>query len=264
MLICEDLLLLLTRDDGRTEAWVTYRDYALAAGLLADLALADCVEFEDRAKNPQVRLAGEGAEAGGAPSGAGSDAGPGAGSDAGVGQEGGHGQEDGPGAVMAFGIRALAERSKPPRVQSLVTAGWFNPKEVVSRSLVAQGVVELEEARFLGLRPERYPAVDEGPEAHTRARLQDALAGRGDIAVPDAMVLGILRGMDSAKVILKEEAAAEGLKGGALNKRIEQITEDLPAIARHSGRAVKASIDGINAAITGAIAASAAATAATT
>src|SRR5699024_11991183 len=69
-------------------SWVTYRDYALAAGLLADLAFADCVEFEDRAKNPQVRLADEGAEAGGAPSGAGSDAGPAAGSDAGVGQEG--------------------------------------------------------------------------------------------------------------------------------------------------------------------------------
>lgn len=256
MLICEDMLLLLTRDDGRTEAWVSYRDYALAAGLLADLALADCVEFEDR-KNPKVWLAGEvGGGAGQAQSVARSTfpapgAAPGAAEDA------------GPGAVMEFGIRALAERSKPPRVQSLVTAGWFNPREVVSRSLVAQGVLDLEEAKYLGLRPERYPAVDDGPEAHTRSRLREALAGRGEISVPDAMVLGILRGMDSAKVILKEEAAAEGLKGGALNKRIEQITDELPALAQQSGRAVKASIDSINAAIAAGIAASAAVTAST-
>lgn len=254
MLICEDLLLLLTRDDGRTEAWVSYRDYALAAGLLADLALADCVEFEDRKKDPKVWLSGE--LGGGDGQGIGRDRTPT------PGPKPTSAEEAGPGAVMDYGIQALAERSKPPRVQALVTAGWFNSKEVVSRSLVAQGIVDLEEARFLGLKPERYPAVDDGPEAHTRARLRAALAGRGDISVPDAMVLGILRGMDSAKVVLKEEAAAEGLKGGALNKRIEQITDDLPAIARHSGRAVKASIDGINAAIAGAIATSVAVTAA--
>lgn len=237
MLICEDLLLLLTRDDGRTEAWVSYRDYALAAGLLADLALADCVEFEDRKKDPKVWLSGE--------------------------LGGGHAQDAGPGAVMDFGMRALAERSKPPRVQALVTAGWFNPREVVSRSLVAQGVVDLEEARFLGLKPERYPAADDGPEAHTRARLRAALAGRGDISVPDAMVLGILRGMDSAKVVLKEEAAAEGLKGRALNKRIDQITDELPALAQHSGKALSASIAGISAAIAAGITASAAVSATT-
>lgn len=254
MLICEDLLLLLTRDDGRTEAWVSYRDYALAAGLLADLALADCVEFEDRKKDPKVWLSGEvGGEIGGD---AGQEPGPGTAEE--------QAEEAGPGAVMTFGIRALAERSKPPRVQAVVTAGWFNPREVVSRSLVAQGVVDLEEAKFLGLKPERYPAVDEGPEAHTRARLRDALAGRGDIAVSDAMVLGILRGMDSAKVVLKDEAAAEGLKSGALNKRIEQITEELPELARHSGKALKASIAGINAAIASGIAASAAISATST
>lgn len=256
MLICEDLLLLLTRDDGRTEAWVSYRDFALAAGLLADLALADCVEFEDRKKDPKVWLSGE--LGGGDGQGNGRDTTP----TPTPGPKPTPAEEAGPGAVMDYGIRALAERSKPPRVQALVTAGWFNPKEVVSRSLVAQGIVDLEEARFLGLRPERYPAVDEGPEAHTRARLREALAGRGDISVPDAMVLGILRGMDSAQVVLKEEAAAEGLKGGALNKRIEQITDDLPAIALHSGRAVKASIEGINAAVAGAIATSVAVTAA--
>ncbi|SMY11785.1 Golgi phosphoprotein 3 (GPP34) [Brevibacterium jeotgali] len=207
MLICEDLLLLLTRDDGRTEAWVSYRDYALAAGLLADLALADCVEFEDRKKDPKVWLSGE--------------------------LGGGDAEDAGPGAVMDFGVRALAARSKPPRVQALVTAGWFNPKEVVSRSLVAQGVVDLEEARFLGLKPERYPAIDGGPEAHTRARLREALAGRGDVSVSDAMVLGILRGMDSAKVILKEEAAAEGAEGPCS----EQAHRSDRRRAAHSGPA---------------------------
>ena len=148
MLICEDMLLLLTRDDGRTEAWVSYRDYALAAGLLADLALADCVEFEDR-KNPKVWLAGEvGGGAGQARSEARSTfpapgAAPGAAEDA------------GPGAVMEFGIRALAERSKPPRVQSLVTAGWFNPREVVSRT---HETVTVHPADAASIRPAEWEA----------------------------------------------------------------------------------------------------------
>lgn len=246
MLICEDLLLLLTRDDGRTEARVSYRDYALAAGLLADLALADCLGFEDRKRDPKVWLTGElAAERVGGPSAA-------------PRPDSGTGEAAGPAAVMDFGIRALAARSKPPRVQALITAGWFNPREVVSRSLVAQGVVTLEEARFLGLKPERYPAVDERPEMHTRGRLREALGGRGEVSASDAMIVGILRGMDSAKVILKEEAAAEGLKGRALNKRIEQITDELPALAQHSGRALSASIAAIGAAIGAAIAASAA------
>lgn len=239
MLICEDLLLLLTRDDGRTEAWVSYRDYALAAGLLSDLALAGCVEFElDKKKNPKVLLlAGSGR----------------------LTDSRSHAEADGPGAVMAFGLQALAGRDKPPRVQALITAGWFKPKEVVSRSLMSQGVVGLEEARFFGLRPERYPAVNEEPEQHTRARLQDALAGRGPVSVTDAMVLGILRGMDTAKVVLKEEAAREGLKGRALNKRIEQISEELPAEAQVGNLAIKSVVDGMNAAIMSAVAASAAA-----
>lgn len=240
MLISEDLLLLLTRDDGRTEAWVSHRDYALAAGLLSDLALAECVEFEQgKKRNPRVMLAGGVGGVGGEP-------------------VGGEPQAEGPGAVMAFGLQALAARSKPPRVQSLITAGWFNPKEVVSRSLVAQGVVGLEEARFLGLQPERYPAMDDQPERRTRARLQDALAGRGETAVTDAMILGILRGTDAAKVVLKEEAAHAGLRGRALNKRIERISEELPEAAQRGHQALKGVIDGVNAAITGAVMAAAA------
>src|SRR5690606_8675172 len=144
MLICEDILLLLTRDDGRTEAWVSYRPYALAGGLLSDLALADCLEFEPTGKNPKVTLKG-------GPVGA-----PGGFADPNGGAGGEPPPADGPGAIMEFGLRALAGRSRPPGVQSVVTAGWFNPQEVVSRSLVAQGVVGLEEKRMLGLRPERY------------------------------------------------------------------------------------------------------------
>ena len=252
MLISEDLLLLLTRDDGRTEAWVSHRDYALAAGLLSDLALAECVEFEQgKKRNPRVSLAGGIGGVGGVG---------GVGGAGGVGGEpvGSEPQADGPGAVMAFGLQALAARSRPPRVQSLITAGWFNPKEVVSRSLVAQGVVGLEEARFLGLQPERYPAMDDEPERRTRARLQDALAGRGEVAVTDAMILGILRGMDAAKVVLKEEAAHAGLRGRALNKRIERISEELPEAAQRGNQALKGVIDGVNAAITGAVMAAAA------
>ncbi|GAA4517976.1 GOLPH3/VPS74 family protein [Brevibacterium yomogidense] len=259
MLISEDLLLLLTRDDGRTEAWVSYRDYALAAGLLSDLALAECVEFEPgKKRNPRVLMVGGtggSADRIGGPAGSVRGAGGPIGGAAGA---GGGSQPDGPGAIMAFGLQALAARSKPPRVQSLITAGWFNPKVVVSRSLMAQGVVGLEEARFLGLKPERYPVVDDEPERLTRARLHDALAGRGEVSVTDAMILGILRGMDAAKVVLKEEAASAGLKGRALSKRIERISEELPEAAQRGNQAIKGVIDAMNAAIMGAVTAAAA------
>lgn len=260
MLICEDILLLLTRDDGRTEAWVTYRPYALAAGLLADLALADCVEFEADKKNPKVTLAGEPAGAGGA-LGAG---GPAAGAPGGrPGGPDGIGEApavpDGPGAIMDFGLRALADRNKPPRVQTVVTAGWFNPQEVVSRSLMAQGVVGLEEKKLLGLKPERYPVIDPEPEAGTRARLTDALAGRGPVAPADAMILGIIQGIGAVKHVLSDEVQQVGLKEREAKKRIESLADELPDDARQGSRAVKGVIDSMNAAIMGAIVASTAA-----
>lgn len=258
MLICEDILLLLTRDDGRTEAWVTYRSCALAAGLLADLALADCIEFETDKKNPKVTLAGELSGAGGAPGGAGATAG------SPVGRPGGPdgigeapAVPDGPGAVMDFGLRALAGRSKPPRVETLVVADWFNPQEVVSRSLVAQGVVGLEEKKFLGLKPERYPVLDPEPENRTRARLADALAGRGPVAPADAMILGIIQGIDAAKQVLSDELEQAGLKGREVKKRIQALADELPDDAQQGSRAVKDVIEGMNTAIVGAVVASA-------
>jgi len=246
MLICEDILLLLTRDDGRTEAWVSYRPYALAGGLLSDLALADCLEFEPTGKNPKVTLKG-------GPVGA-----PGGFADPNGGAGGEPPPADGPGAIMEFGLRALAGRSRPPRVQSVVTAGWFNPQEVVSRSLVAQGVVGLEEKRMLGLRPERYPVLDPQPEARTRARLTDALAGRGPVAPADVMILGILQAIDAVKTVLRAELEQVGLKPREAKKRIAALAEELPADARHGNRAIKGVIDSMNAAIMGAIAATAA------
>ena len=253
MLICEDILLLLTRDDGRTEAWVSYRPYALAGGLLSDLALADRLEFEPTGKNPKVTLKGGpvGAPGGFAdPNGGVADPAGGAGGEP--------PPADGPGAIMEFGLRALAGRSKPTRVQSVVTAGWFNPQEVVSRSLVAQGVVGLEEKRMLGLRPERYPVLDPQPEAHTRARLADALAGRGPIAPADVMILGILQAIDAPRNVLRAELEQVGLKPREAKKRIAALAEELPADARHGNRAIKGVIDSMNAAIMGAVAATAA------
>ena len=253
MLICEDILLLLTRDDGRTEAWVSYRPYALAGGLLSDLALANCLEFEPTGKNPKVTLKGGPV---GAPGGFADPAGGVADPAGGAGGE--PPPADGPGAIMEFGLRALAGRSKPPRVQSVVTAGWFNPQEVVSRSLVAQGIVGLEEKRMLGLKPERYPVLDPQPEAHTRARLADALAGRGPVAPADVMILGILQAIDAPRNVLRAELEQVGLKPREAKKRIAALAEELPADARHGNRAIKGVIDSMNAAIMGAIAATAA------
>lgn len=154
---------------------------------------------------------------------------------------------------MDFGLRALAGRSKPPRVETLVVADWFNPQEVVSRSLVAQGVVGLEEKKFLGLKPERYPVLDPEPENRTRARLADALAGRGPVAPADAMILGIIQGIDAAKQVLSDEVQQAGLKDREAKKRIESLAEELPEDAQQGSRAIKSVIESMNAAIVGAV-----------
>lgn len=196
MLICEDLLLLLTQDDGRREPWVGYRDYGLAGGLLGDLVLAQCVDLKDEKRSCVLLVPGLSDGAGG------------------IELEGAPPPGDGPEAVLDFGLRVLAQRSKPPRSAALVQAGWFNPRKLISRSLVARGVVGFQEARFLGLQPERYPAVDPEPEAQTRARLTAALAGQGRIGPADAMILGILQAMNAAKSVLGEEMRAAGITRG--------------------------------------------------
>ena len=112
---------------------------------------------------------------------------------------------------------------------------------------------------MLGLKPERYPVLDPQPEAHTRARLADALAGRGPVAPADVMILGILQAIDAPRNVLRAELAQVGLKPREAKKRIAALAEELPADAQHGNRAIKGVIDSMNAAIMGAIVASTAA-----
>lgn len=244
MLICEDLFLLLTTDEGGKEPWTSYPDYGLAAGLLVDLTLARLVTIDAGRWSTKVSLAAEPTD-----------------------QE----DLDAQPPVLAFGANALSGR-KPAPVNSLVTARWFNPRAAIVESLATQGIIEVQEKRMLGLVPQKHPTVDPRPETQTRARLASALAGGtvdpGDVsgfgtsdgphadaavASSDAVLLSILKGMGAARHVLKAEAEAAGLRGRALGKRIDELAAGLSAEERSGGKAVAAAIASVNAAVTAAV-----------
>ncbi|WP_029088334.1 GOLPH3/VPS74 family protein [Brevibacterium album] len=270
MLICEDLFLLLTTDEGGTEPWVSYRDYGLAAGLLADLTLAGCVDVEPGRWGQGSAKVSLAAEAGSASAG-----------------EALRAQAP----PLAFGLEALSGR-KPTPVSTLVTASWFNPRQAIVEGLVRQGIVDVVEKRMLGLVPEKHPTLNPQPEADTRARLLAALRGGGDpdrggqgpggadtsgagiggaggagaggsgTAPGDALILSILDSLGAAPRVLRDEIETAGLRRGQVKKRIAEIAEALPAEAAAGGKAVASAIAGVQAAIGAAVAASAAAGAA--
>ncbi|GAA2097279.1 MULTISPECIES: GOLPH3/VPS74 family protein [Brevibacterium] len=230
MLICEDLFLLLTTDEGGTEPWVSYRDYGLAAGLLADLTLAQCLTVEPgRWGGTKVSLAAEADPA----------------STAAL-------REQSP--PLAFGIEALADR-KPTAVSTVVVAGWFNPRQAIVDGLTERGIVGVVGKRMLGLVPEKHPTLDARPEADTRARLLAALQGARPAAA-DALILSVLKSLGAAPHVLKAELEAAGMRRGQAHKRIDELTEALPVEASAGGKAVASAIAGIQAAIGAAVAAS--------
>nr|WP_272905303.1 GPP34 family phosphoprotein [Sediminivirga luteola] len=249
-MISEDLFLLLTTDEGGKEPWTSYRDYGLAAGLLVDLTLAGFVVIDAGRWSTKVALAPEADPASPAQASLPADAPP-----------------------LTFGVQALSGR-KPTAVNSLVTASWFNPREAIVESLVARNIIHVQEKRMLGLVPEKHPTADPRPEAETRSRLAGALAGRAEaphgafawagtpgdhggadagVAVSDAVLLSILKGMGAARHVLKTEAEAAGLRGRKLDKRIDEIAGRLSAEAQSGGKAVSAAIASVNTAVTAAV-----------
>lgn len=208
MLICEEMFLLLTKDDGGKVDWGSHLGYALTASLVADLVVADRIELGDE-RDPTVRIRSTD------PTG---------------------------NAILDTGLEAIAERDGKA-VSSIITDRKHDPNDAVVSSLAAQGVIEVEEKRWLGLIPEKHPTVDDRPEQALRRRLGEVLAGRRTATVAGVTLLSVLQAVGAAHTVLEAESGGMSKKG--LTERVEHLTIDEP-----TGPAVKQSIDAMTAALT--------------
>ncbi|MGB4136839.1 MAG: GPP34 family phosphoprotein [Microbacterium sp.] len=193
MLITEELRLLLLRPDGRGEssAW-SYRAYGEVAAVVVDLVLHRRVVVTDE-KHPVVHVVQT------TPT--------------------GH-------PVLDATLARLAPLSGR-RLSSLVTRSSLDPRDEVTASLIAQGVLDHGERGFFGLGAERTPEADPHPEAALRSRLAAVLAGTIAPQQPDLTLLAILQAMNAAHSILRAESG--GLSAGRLKKRIAELAAGSPA-----------------------------------
>lgn len=191
MLIAEELLLLLTTDDGKAEGWGTYAGYGMSGAVITDLILADRITLTDD-KDPRVHLSSS--ERTGNP-------------------------------VLDGALERVAQK-EGKKLSSLVQDGKLNPTDRVVASLAAAGIVGVEPKRMLGLVPEKRPTLDPGPERAVRDRLRTVLAG-GTASVADACLLAILEGLGVAGAILKDERGTMSKRD--MRRRIAEVADGLPA-----------------------------------
>jgi hypothetical protein len=191
MLICEELFLLLRRDDGKPESAMAQRGYGIAAAIITDLVVAGRITLSDD-KDPRMTVL--------------------------VPAPVGH-------PALDAAMERLAQRDGK-KLSSLVTDGKVARETEVAEALAAAGVIRIEEKRALGLVPERYPVVDAEPERRIRERLRTVL--RGSTPTPaDASLLAILQGLEVAPKVLEDEKGTLGRR--ELKKRIEEVSDDVAA-----------------------------------
>ncbi|MCE1180206.1 MAG: GPP34 family phosphoprotein [Micrococcales bacterium] len=213
MLIAEQLLLLLTTDEGKAESWGIQDGIGYAGAAIADLALAGRLTFSDE-KDPRVRVLSS------APT--------------------GH-------PALDQVLERVAHKDGK-KLSSLVGDGKCNPHKEVVASLARAGVIAVEPRRALGFVPERHPVLDPGPERALRERLRLVLAG-GQATASEATILSLLQGLDVAPKVLGEEMGSLGKK--ELKARIVQVARE--ADAGDAGVAVAKAVEAINVAVATAV-----------
>lgn len=167
MLICQEMFLLLTKDNGKKEA-VTNNETALSAGLFSDLLMHDAVGIS--AKN-KVHATDKKPEQ----------------------------------PVLAWAWDGLHER-RTSSVKTLLQARWFSPREKIAQDFRDHGQLEIEDAAWWQLGGDRYIMTDTALEDEVRERLAAVLDGTQNPSVKDMIILDILREVKGAYPLLKEDA----------------------------------------------------------
>ncbi|WP_265523136.1 GOLPH3/VPS74 family protein [Oerskovia flava] len=160
LLIVDDLMLLLTDDDGASVQGAGTLYYTLGGAVLTELALLGRVQTDDSGilNGPRVLPAGDGPL---------------------------------PDPLLQAAYDTIAEKTQ--RVQPLLVAIGADLWRVVVQRLTERGLLRREERRVLGIfRSTRFPAADEQHETELRARIRRVLE---DGEAPDprtAAIIGLL------------------------------------------------------------------------
>jgi hypothetical protein len=216
MLIAEDLLLLLTRDDsGKLVLSGTESDIGLAGALLVELALhrrVDVAGPEGPAKRGTVVVLDA------APTGD---------------------------RLLDSALEAISAKPRKPKdVLGKLTRG-LRPQ--LYARLAERGLVREEEGKVLGLFPSnRWPAQDAGHERALRAALDAALVQGLEPEPRTAAVVALLSALRAVPKVV--DTAGSGLSKKQLNDRAAQIAE-----GSWGSAAVRKAIDEMVAAVTVAI-----------
>jgi hypothetical protein len=189
VLLAEDLLLLLLDDEKGTtpSLWVDVK-VPLGAAVLAELAIDDAVELEpttSRWRTPKVRTTGEG-------------------------------DAD---EVLAEGLRIIEE--KPRTATDLAGRIGTGLKDRLAERLAAQGLLERQDDRVLGLFPRtRWPAAASTHEAQVRERLRAAVVEGAEGDERTVALAGILQALDRLAPVL----GIKGAEARDVKRRVKALT----------------------------------------
>lgn len=189
-LLAEDLLLLLLDDEKGTLPWVNVDvRVPLGAAVLAELAIDGAVELEpatSRWRRPTV-------------------------------QETTAASDD---DVLADALAIVAE--KPRSADDLAPRVGKDLKERLGDRLVAQGVLERQDDRVLGLFPRtRWPARSVTREAEVRRRLEDVVVRGAAADERTAALAGILQALDR----LAPTLGLRGAEARDARRRVKDLAE---------------------------------------
>ena len=167
MLICQEMFLLLTKDNGKKEA-LSNNETALRAGLFTDLLLQEAVYIAPKNKVHATDKKPE------------------------------H-------PVLAWAWDSLHEH-RTSSVKALLQAGWFSPREKIAQDFQDRGQLEIEDAAWWQLGGDRYIMTDLELEHQLRERLVAVLEAQRPAEVNDVIILDILREVSGAYTLLKNDA----------------------------------------------------------
>lgn len=217
MRIADQLFLLLTTDSGRSEPWVTYRRYALSAGVLMDLALAQAITVTPgrRAKvlpGPHVL--------------------------------------DAPTPAEADVLRRV-ERRPGRRAQGLIADQRPSPR-LIAAPLVEAGVLERRHRGFWLFAWSNYPVRDPGVEKQLRERLRQVVHGEAMETVEEGIVLMFLHAIEAHRAVLADEIQGAGY--GSVGRTAKEIRYSLiaPELDR-TPQHVADAVEGIHIALVAAV-----------
>lgn len=218
MRIAEQLFLLLTTDSGRAEPWVSYRPYALSAGVLMDLALAQAVTVTP---GKRAKVVPE------------------------------HSLIDAPSPAEKDALDRIGRRPGR-RAQSWIANQSFARPRLIAKPLVEQGVLERRHRGLGFIKWSNYPVRDASAEMQLRSRLQQVVHGQAQETVEEGIVLLFLNTIEAHRAVLADEIKGAGY--GSVDRTAKEIRYSLiaPELDRTPPHVADA-VEGINYALYAAV-----------